>query len=199
MKNKALITIVALVLVTFGFNAEQIGEIFGQQGASSPANTRAANRPQVSPSVISGPARVKPSVIRADQKWSKTTPKVNLQHVFHGEINRHGKPVGFHSRPKGQDPAGARLVSVKSEPNRMGVYTATIEIRDGSQWKEKFSSFFPDNMDQHEVVDAILNAYKDSRDRDRQPWRGPSGRGFDIQGYTLSRGDINTAFPVYER
>ena len=121
-----------------------------------------------------------------------------MHHVFEGEINRQGKAVGFHSRPGGQDPATARLVKMKDGPNRAGVYTAIIEVRDGSQWKEKFSSFFPDSMSADQVTKAILNAYNKSSNNKKQPWRGPSGHGFDIQGYTLSKGDINTAFPVYQ-
>lgn len=129
-------------------------------------------------------------------KWSNTTPAINLHHVFEGEINRKGKPVGFHSRPGGQDPPTARVVRVKDKPNKAGVYTASIEVKDGSEWKEKFSSFFPDSMSADQVTAAILKAYKNSDKK--QPWRGPSGLGFDIQGYTLSKGDINTAFPVYQ-
>lgn len=131
--------------------------------------------------------------------WSNSTPEINLWHVFEGEINRKGKPTGFHSRPDGQDPADARMVSIKDRPNRQGVYTANIEVRDGGQWKSKFSSFFPDNLSQQEVVEVILNAYKNSRNPNKQPWSGPSGLGFQVQGYTTSRGGINTAFPVYKR
>ncbi|MFK7916389.1 MAG: EndoU domain-containing protein, partial [Pseudomonadales bacterium] len=124
-------------------------------------------------------------------------PEINLWHVFEGEINRKGKPTGFHARPGGQDPANARVKSIKDRPNRAGVYTANIEVRDGGQWKGKFSSFFPDSMSQQEVVNVILHAYRNSKDPRKQPWSGPSGLGFQIQGYTTSRGGINTAFPVY--
>gem|GEM_PF-889729 len=135
----------------------------------------------------------------AVKHWSDTRPRVNLRHVFDGEINRSGKPVGFHARPNGQDPANARLVRMQSKPNRLGVYTATIAVRDGKQWKEKYSTFFPDSMSQEEITQAILAAYKNRRDKRKQPWTGPSGRGFNIQGYTLSGGDINTAFPIYKK
>lgn len=131
--------------------------------------------------------------------WSNSKPEINLWHVFEGEINRKGKPTGFHSRPGGQDPADARVVSIKDRPNRQGVYTANIEVRDGGQWKSKFSSFFPDNLSQQEVEEVILNAYKNSSNPKKQPWSGPSGLGFQVQGYTTSRGGINTAFPVYKR
>ena len=140
-----------------------------------------------------------PSSLDHLPKWSASSPAINLHHVFFGEINRKGKPVGFHSRPGSNDPRGSRLVAIKDGPNRLGVYTATIEVQDDGQWKQKFSSFFPDAMSASDVQKAILHAYSNSSAPKRQPWTGPSGLGFDIQGYTLSRGDINTAFPIYRR
>lgn len=194
-KYKKLIPVIAIVLVALGVNLEQFGidlnDFTGETTQSTPASqaTQKSSTPAASNMATQnvGPAA----------HWSNTTPKINLWHVFEGEVNRKGKPVGFHSRPGGADPANARLVSVKSRPNHAGVYTANIEVRDQQQWKSKFSSFFPDDMNQTEVINAILNAYKNSKNPKKQPWSGPSGRGFQIQGYTLSRGDINTAFPVF--
>ena len=132
-------------------------------------------------------------------QWSTTTPNINLWHVFEGEINRGGKPVGYHARPGGGDPAGARVLSVGNGPNRLGVYTARVSIADEGGWKEKNSSFFPDALSREEVVEVILNAYRESPNPDAQPFEGPSGLGFRVQGYTSSRGGINTAFPIYVR
>jgi len=134
---------------------------------------------------------------RGTDKWSSTNPEINLWHVFDGEINRSGKPTGFHSRPNGVDTANARLVSIKDKPNRAGVYTARIEVRDGDQWKPKNSSFFPDSLSQQEVIEAILHAFNQSNKQ--QKWQGPSGLGFTIQGYTTSRGGINTAYPLFQK
>jgi len=133
--------------------------------------------------------------------WSKTNPAINQQHVFFGEINRKGKPTGYHSRPNGKDPKSARVIKVKSHPNNAGVYTAEIEVYDASQkrWKSKFSSFFPDSLNQQGVIKAIAHAYKNRNKKKDQPWSGPSGLGFNIQGYLLRNGKINTAFPVYKR
>ena len=88
---------------------------------------------------------------------------------------------------------------MRDHPNKAGVYTAAIEIRDGQQWKEKFSSFFPDSLSRNEVLQAVLNAYENSANPKAQPCEGPSGLGFSVQGYTSSRGGINTAFPIYVR
>lgn len=196
-KYKKLIPIAAVILIAFGVNLEKFGidlnDFTGQQNSatssSTPAPSSASQQPASASNVAAG--------TDPGAHWSNTSPKVNLWHVFEGEINRKGKPVGYHSRPNGQDPVNARVASVKSGPNRAGVYTANIEIRDKQQWLSKFSSFFPDSMSQDDVIAAILHAYNNSSNPDKQPWSGPSGLGFDIQGYTLSKGDINTAFPVF--
>ncbi len=140
-----------------------------------------------------------PVSICARSEWSRTRPQINLTHIFKGEINRKGRPVGFHSRPGGRDPETARMVKIVSPPNRAGVYTARVEIWDKRtrRWKQKFSSFFPDKMSRKEVIKAILHAYKHREHPRKQPWIGPSGSGFVIQGYLNKRGNINTAFPVY--
>jgi hypothetical protein len=132
-------------------------------------------------------------------KWSKTTPEINLSHIFHGEINRRGKPTGFHARPLGKSPRTARIFKKMSRPNKAGIYTARVKIWDGRKkiWKKKFSSFFPDNMSRKEVIKAILYAYHHRLKKRKQPWQGPSGHGFFIQGYVTRRGGINTAFPIY--
>lgn len=127
-------------------------------------------------------------------------PAVNLEHIFEGQINRRGKPVGFHSRPGGTDPEGARVVRILEEPNGLGVYVAQVEIRNGSgRWLEKRSTFYPDGMSRDEVVAAILHAWEERRDLGGGKFQGPSGEGFTIEGYTLEDGGINTAYPIYRR
>lgn len=133
-----------------------------------------------------------------ESKWSNTTPSINKTHVFHGELNSKGKPVGFHSRPGGKDPVDAGVIRIIDNPNRAGVYTAAVWIRKTN--KTKFSSFFPDKMSREEVLEAILHAYKNTIKKGSQ-FRGPSGPGpnaFTIEGY-LSNGNINTAYPIYRR
>jgi hypothetical protein len=135
------------------------------------------------------------------EEWSATSPPVNVTHIFAGEVNTRGKPTGFHSRPGGQDPATARLVRVVDRPNRAGVYTAEVEIRDGSpgsQWLAKRSTLYPDRLDRAAVIRAALNAYRNRTTGDGEPFRGPSGQGFTIEGY-FQNGRINTAYPLYSR
>jgi hypothetical protein len=140
-------------------------------------------------------------------EWSATTPRVNETHIFQGGVNRRGKPVGFHSRQNGRDPAQARVVRVLRPPNRYGVYEALVEIAPypgaDAGWVRKRSTFYPDTLGRAVVVAAIVNAYQ-HRQRDSgggdgggERFRGPSGLGFTIEGYLLDDGSINTAYPIY--
>ena len=195
LNRKLLFPIIAAVLMAFGVNLEKFGIDLGSLGGSGDTVSSSTSDSNTSSDrSASGTA-----AYRSGAKWSSTSPEMNLYHIFEGEINRKGKPVGFHSRPSGLDPDSAKIVRVRDKPNSVGVYTATIAIRDGGQWKEKFSSFFPDNMSSDQVMDAIIHAYNNSSNKKKQPWQGPSGHGFTIQGYTTSRGGINTAFPVYRK
>lgn len=135
---------------------------------------------------------------RSPQSLSRTSPPVNLTHIFEGEINKRGKPVGYHSRPGGKDPANARVARVIDRPNQLGVYTAEVEIRSGSRWLSKRSTFYPDRMDRAAVLQAILNAFKNRTPGSSEKFRGPSGRGFTIEGY-YQNGRINTAYPIFTR
>lgn len=128
-------------------------------------------------------------------RWSDTRPAINLTHLFSGEINRRGRPVGFHSRPGGADPAGSGIVRVIDRPNRVGVYSAVVWI--GRRSRTKRSTFFPDRLTRSMVVQAILVAHRLGR-RHGEFFRGPSGHGFAIEGY-VQDGRINTAYPIYRR
>ena len=139
------------------------------------------------------------SEVPARSLWSESSPSLNLTHIFDGEINRHGKPVGFHVAPKEPMDATSRIKRILSGPNRAGVYTAMVEIYDPAErrWKEKFSSFFPDDFSRKQVIESILFALSNNRLPEGSRWRGPSGYGFMIEGYRFGNGDINTAYPLY--
>ena len=138
---------------------------------------------------------------QAETIWSHTTPAINLKHIFCGEINKRGKPVGFHARPGGKNPSTAEVLAIKSGPNAAGIYTADIAViaPDGEK-KRKFSTLYPDRFSVQQTIDAILNAYKNAPPGGAK-WRGPSGQGFEIEGYLMEQGvhqgDINTAYPIY--
>lgn len=127
--------------------------------------------------------------------WSDTRPAINLTHLFAGEINRRGKPVGYHARPGGVDPRGSGVARVLDRPNRFGVYTARVWI--GRRDRAKFSTLFPDRLSREQVVASILNAFRRGQRRG-ESFRGPSGLGFTVEGY-FRNGRIHTAYPVYSR
>lgn len=131
-------------------------------------------------------------------EWSATDPPVNVSHIFEGQINKRGKPVGFHSRPGGRNPANARVVRVLDGPNRAGVYTADVEIRAGNQWLGKTSTLYPDAMSRGEVIEAVLHAFRSRTSGSSERFRGPSGHGFTIEGY-FQNGRIDTAYPILQR
>jgi hypothetical protein len=129
---------------------------------------------------------------------SSTAPSVNEPHIFKGEINRRGKPVGFHSRPGGRNPAGARVVRILQGPNRDGVYVAQVEIRDeDGRWLRKTSTFYPDRLGRADVLRAIQSAWRGRTTGRAEKFRGPSGLGFTIEGY-YQNGRINTAWPIFQ-
>jgi hypothetical protein len=129
---------------------------------------------------------------------SAAVPPINLSHVFEGEINRRGRPVGFHARPGGRDPRNARVARVLEGPNRLGVYVAAVEIRGHhGDWLDKRSTFYPDRMSRQQVAAAILNAWRRRTTAGAEKFRGPSGLGFTIEGW-YQNGRINTAYPIFQ-
>jgi hypothetical protein len=83
-------------------------------------------------------------------KWTTTDPPINFVHIEFGEINRRGEAVGFHHRPTGVDPPGARLLRIVQPPDANGVYRARVALHDPSTdaWipKKGPSTFYPDRM-----------------------------------------------------
>ncbi len=143
------------------------------------------------------------SAVNAKTKteWSLTPPSISLTHIFEGEINKRGKPTGLHHLKDGEPIANARIKEILSKVNRVGIYTAIVQIRDkaSGKWKEKFSSMFPNDYSKKKVVDVILRAYRNADLLKGRKWGGPSGEGFRIEGYLLKDGRIITAYPIYRK
>ncbi|WP_169568959.1 EndoU domain-containing protein [Sneathiella limimaris] len=133
-------------------------------------------------------------------RWSDTHPQINLTHIFEGEINKRGKATGFHHVSNPEEPQKARIQKILSGPNRLGIYTAIVEIFGPADklWKSKFSSMFPNDVSKPTIVGLILKAFQDSEKRNAGKWRGKSGAGYFIEGYLLPNGKIVTAYPIYE-
>jgi Bacterial EndoU nuclease len=140
-----------------------------------------------------------PGIANSRSVWSQTNPKLNITHIFEGEINRRGKPVGFHVPPPRQGYPRSRVKKILSGPNTSGVTTAIVEIYDPleKRWKDKFSSLFPISLSRQQIINAILRAASRNELSDGSKWRGKSGYGFYIEGYRYKDGAINTAYPLY--
>jgi Bacterial EndoU nuclease len=132
-------------------------------------------------------------------KWTATDPPINFAHIATGEINRRREAVGYHHRPNGVDPPGAKVLRIVQPPDADGVYRARVALRDPSngQWIDKraASTFFPDSMSDDEVVAAVLAAFHNGRRRGGGEFIGASGHGFMIEGWYQS-GRINAAYPL---
>jgi hypothetical protein len=132
-------------------------------------------------------------------KWTRTAPPINLRHIEDGEINHRGDAVGYHHRPNGLDPPGARLLRIVQPADGSGVYRAIVALQDPDTgaWvrKKAPSTFFPDMMSAGDVVEAILEAFHRGERGATGQFIGPSGRGFAIEGW-FQHGRINAAYPL---
>ena len=132
-------------------------------------------------------------------KWTTSDPPINLVHIDYGEINRHGEAVGYHHRPNGVDPPGARVLRIVQPPGASGVYRARVALRDPptGAWIDKKapSTFFPDAMSDDEVIEAVLAAFQTGHRRGDGQFIGASGRGFAIEGW-YQNGRISAAYPL---
>ena len=192
--KKAALVLAGLVLAA-GLYLSEMEDGKDSRVPDSPAPQSAPSAPEL-PAPASAPA----PELETGEPWSDTDPAINLHHIFEGEINRRGKPVGFHSRPGGEAPSRARVTRIVDGPNDEGVYIADVEIQTRSgRWQGKRSTFFPDEMGRDEVVQAILHAWEDGKKFNDGRFRGDSGEGFTIEGRTLEDGRINTAYPILER
>jgi|GEM_PF-5947221 len=130
--------------------------------------------------------------------------KIDMNHLFHGEINNSGKAIGFHHRGSIGHEGHARIVpGTETPPNALGVYQAKVEVFDAAngQWvlKGSRSTFFPDGWNRQRVLDEIRGAF-DTKSfpvpNEPRYWVGVSPSGARIGGYLDAAGNIRTAFPL---
>jgi hypothetical protein len=152
----------------------------------------------------------------AAPRWLETTPPINADHIFCGEVKR-GKAKGFHSRPGGVNPSTVENFVITQQPNANGVYTGTLTLVSpkGSN-PSKFSTMFPDSCTKAQVVESVLYAQANSEPcpAGAPKWAScgmnrpatDDGKGycigddaksrFTIAFAILGKGNINTAFPL---
>ncbi|WP_206194070.1 EndoU domain-containing protein, partial [Serratia microhaemolytica] len=120
---------------------------------------------------------------------------VNAKHIFHGEINRRGRAVGFHHEGSIGHQGKARVVEITKPPNELGIYQAKVEVFNPAtgRWVAKGpeSTFFPKHWSRAKVLSEVKAAKANSVMITDTKWQGVSPSGVKIEGY----GNITTAFP----
>ncbi|MCQ9282527.1 T7SS effector LXG polymorphic toxin [Priestia aryabhattai] len=119
-----------------------------------------------------------------------------VEHVFHGQVNRRQKAVGYHHESM---MGGGKVVEVIDPPDSRGIYRAKVSVK-GIE-KIPVSTFFPKDWNRAQVLNAINEAYENKRLINRQSglYAGRTSEGLTIRMYINSEGKINTAFPIRER
>ncbi len=149
--------------------------------------------------LLPGSVPARETIGTSGTKWTATDPPINFAHIETGEINRRGEAVGYHHRPNGVDPPGAKVLRVTQPPDANGVYRARVALRDAAtgEWIDKraSSTFFPDAMSDNEVIQAVLNAFRNGQRHRGGEFVGASGHGFVIEGWYQS-GRIVAAYPL---
>ncbi|MFI7574362.1 EndoU domain-containing protein [Micromonospora sp. NPDC049497] len=137
---------------------------------------------------------------RTGQRRDAMTPE-RLRHTMVGE--RDGRASGWHHRPGGIDPPGAKVIKVIRRDRRTGVYNARVAMqnRRTGEWREKrgASTFFPDDWTPAQVDNAITRAYHSSdvvKIPDERRWIGRF-RGIRVEGfYDPDTDKLRHGYPV---
>ncbi|SDY99908.1 EndoU nuclease [Bacillus sp. 166amftsu] len=122
-----------------------------------------------------------------------------VKHVFEGEINARGQAVGYHSEVMPNSP-GRPISGTESSPNQYGVYRAEIEVNGVPKTSNGgISTFFPEDWDTQEIVNAINEAYRNKQfvPGTRNTYVRDLPNGMEIQMYINGDGKIISAYPLY--
>lgn len=120
-----------------------------------------------------------------------------LEHILEGELNKNRQAVGYHYD---QLPTkkGSIVEGTETKPNQYGVYEAEVIVNDVKKTSNNGkSTFFPDDWDSQDVVDAINEAYQSKTFINGNTFEGLSEEGIAIRMYLDNEEQIISAFPVY--
>jgi hypothetical protein len=185
--------------------------------ACAPAQPPSVPEPEASTTDLggapAGPVGVPPGAAPCNNinyHWSNTQPRVNVRHVFCGEIAANNQPKGFHSSVHLQASTVVTQVTNPVPGVTAGTYNATVHFAAPANPTSKMSTFFPDACSEAQVTTSIVYA-ANNQTGPAQPWGqlGPSGplgadntycldtnnAPFTIRMGLLQQGDVNTAFP----
>ncbi|MDY0943335.1 EndoU domain-containing protein [Priestia megaterium] len=130
------------------------------------------------------------AVVKSEGKYNTGT----MKHIYHGEINRRGKAVGYHH----ESMMGGKIIpGTEKEPDKNGVYEAKVEI-DGKRKVAK-SSFFPKEWNRVDVLRAIDDAYQNKKQIGSNKYIAETSSGIKIEMFLNKDGSIATAYPLYNK
>lgn len=120
-----------------------------------------------------------------------------LEHILEGELNRNGQAVGFHY-DRLPTKKGEIVTGTETERNELGVYEAEVIVSNVEKTSNGGkSSFFPDEWDTQEVVNAISEAYEEKEFISGNTYEGLTSDGMIIRMYLDNQDKIISAFPIY--
>ena len=120
-----------------------------------------------------------------------------IQHILEGELNRRGEAVGFHYNML-PTKKGEIVSDSKTDVNEFGVYEAKVIVKDVEKTSNKGkSTFFPDEWDSQDVIDAINEAHEDRTFISGNTYEGLTEEGIVLRMYLDDQDKIISAFPVY--
>ncbi|WP_226671325.1 polymorphic toxin-type HINT domain-containing protein [Metabacillus litoralis] len=111
-----------------------------------------------------------------------------IEHIFHGRTDG-VKVSGYHHK----NINSPYTLSNVSSPNQFGVYKARVTFNGQS----KFSTFFPENWNRTDVLNAIKEAKTNVTVSGPGWYEGTTPSGMKIRMWINNNGLIDTAFPIY--
>lgn len=121
----------------------------------------------------------------------------SLEHILLGEINRNGQAVGYHYEGV-PDAAGEVIDGSVSSKDEHGVYEAKVKVSGtGKESNHGKSTFFPEEWNTQEVVDAINDAYEHKAHINGNTYEGLTDEGIVVRMYLDDEQKIISAFPQY--
>lgn len=152
---------------------------------------------------------IEDDLVQSDTNNQKVTPitelietenfKSNaLEHILEGELNYKGQAVGFHYSQL-ESKKGEIINNSQTELDENEVYEAKVRIKDVNKTSNNGkSTFFPDDWDTQDVVDAINEAYDNRTHINGNTFEGLTAEGIIVRMYLTEQNQIISAFPVYE-
>ena len=133
----------------------------------------------------------------ADLKNTENFKEGALEHILEEEINKRGKAVGFHYEGF-PTTKGSVIDGSKSIPNDLGVYTGKVEINGIPKLSNGGkSTFFPENWDAQDIVNAINEAYINKTFVRGNTYIGILSTGMKIEMFIDGSGKVISAYPKF--